>query len=102
MAREIHLGNGESAFLEVDDQAGRLQPPENFFHILLMLLYGGAGYDDIVKIDESEGQPGQHPIHGPWKVLPALRSPKVRRRNSKSPNSMMMVVFKMSAGCKGI
>jgi hypothetical protein len=29
-----------------------------------MLLYRGAGYGDIVKIDESERQPSQHPIHG--------------------------------------
>ncbi len=37
-----------------------------------------------------------------WKVLPVLRSPKVRRRNSKRPNGVMMAVFKMSAGCIGI
>ncbi len=59
MAQEIHLGNGESALLEVDDQAGRLQPPESFFHILLVLLHGGAGYDDIVQKDESECESGR-------------------------------------------
>ncbi|MFN9940818.1 MAG: hypothetical protein ACK56I_15205, partial [bacterium] len=32
MAQEIHLGNGEGALLEVDDQAGRLQPPKHLFH----------------------------------------------------------------------
>ncbi len=31
MAQEIHLGNGEGALLEVDDQAGRLQPPKHLF-----------------------------------------------------------------------
>jgi hypothetical protein len=54
MAQEIHLGHGEGALLEFDDKTGRLQPPENLLHVLLMLLHGGAGYDDIVKIDESE------------------------------------------------
>jgi hypothetical protein len=54
MAQEIHLGHGEGALLEVDNNAGRLQPPEYLLHVLLMLLYRGAGYDDIVKIDESE------------------------------------------------
>jgi hypothetical protein len=44
MAQEIHLGNGEGALLEVDDQAGRLQPPKHLFP--LVLLHGGAGYDD--------------------------------------------------------
>jgi hypothetical protein len=43
MAQEIRLGNGESALLEVDDQAGHLQPPKHLFHIPLVLLHGGAG-----------------------------------------------------------
>ncbi len=64
MAQEIHLGHGEGALLEVDNKAGRLQPPKNLLHVLLMLLYRGAGYDDIFKIDESERQLSQHPIHG--------------------------------------
>jgi hypothetical protein len=76
MAQEIHLGYGESALLEVDDQAGRLQPPKNLFHIQLVLLHGGAGYDDIVKIDKSESQPGQHTIHEPLEGTAGIAQPK--------------------------
>jgi hypothetical protein len=47
MAQELDLRHIGCALLEVDDQAGRLKPPENFFHILFMLLHGGAGYDDM-------------------------------------------------------
>ncbi len=69
-AQEIHLGN------EVDDQAGRLQPPKHLFHVPLVLLHGGAGYDDIVKIDESECQPGQHPIHEPLEGTAGVAQPE--------------------------
>ncbi len=61
---------------EVDDQAGRLQPPKHLFHIPLVLLHGWAGYNDIVKIDESESQPGQHAVHEPLEGAPGVAQPE--------------------------
>jgi hypothetical protein len=85
MAQEIHLGHSEGALLEVDDQAGRLQPPENFLHILLMLLHGWAGYYDIVKIDESKRQPSQHPIHEPLEGTAGLAQPEGEAQELEEP-----------------
>jgi hypothetical protein len=34
-----------------------------------------------------------------WKVFPALRRPKVIRKNSNSPKGVAMAVFSMSPGC---
>jgi hypothetical protein len=41
-----------------------------------MLLHGGAGYDDIAKIDESESQPSQHPIHEPLEGSAGVAQPE--------------------------
>jgi hypothetical protein len=100
--QEIHLGHGEGAFLEVDDKDGRLQPPENLLHVLLMLLQRGAGYDDIVKIDEGESQPGQHPIHEPLEAAGGVAQPEGEAQELEEPDCVMMTVFMMSAGCIGI
>ena len=76
MAQEIHLGNGECALLEVDDQAGRLQPPKHLFHVPLVLLHGGAGYYDIVKNASPAAQPSQHPIHEPLEGTAGVAQPE--------------------------
>jgi hypothetical protein len=85
MAQEIHLGHSEGSLLEVDDQASRLQPPENFIRILLMLLHGWAGYDDIVKIDESKRQPSRHPIHEPLEGTASVAQPEGEAQELEEP-----------------
>jgi hypothetical protein len=85
MAQEIHLGNGECALLEVDDQAGRLQPAKHLFHVPLVLLYGGAGNDDIVKIDESECQPSQHPVQEPLEGTAGVAQPEGEAQELEEP-----------------
>ncbi len=52
VAQEIHFRDGEGTLLEVDDQPGCLEAAEHLFHVSLVLLHRGAGYDDIVEVDK--------------------------------------------------
>ncbi len=56
MAQEIFLWDGKDALLKVYHQPSSLEMAENFFHVPLVLLHGGAGNDDFGQVYESDLQ----------------------------------------------
>jgi hypothetical protein len=82
------------ALLLIDDQSSCPEAVENLHHILLMLLHGLAGQNDVTYVDEDERTSDQHLVHHP-----AFLIPKGRGRNSKRPNGVMMAVLGISSGC---
>jgi hypothetical protein len=104
MTQKFHSCNSKDTLLAVDYQGGIAEPLEKDPKMLQMLLLRAAGDDDVIQVYKDEVQPAEYPVQSMylWKVLPAFLRPKVIRRNSHSPNGVMMAVFGMSAACMWI
>ena len=77
------------------------QALEDELQMLCMLLAAGAGDENIVDVTETEVQTSQNLIHEPL-VWAAFLRPKGIRKNSNSPNGVVMAVFGMSSSSTGI
>jgi hypothetical protein len=55
MAKELDFPHCKLALLSIDDQASRSEAAENLLHILLVLLQGLAGHNDVIKVDSTKG-----------------------------------------------
>ncbi len=65
MAKKLDFPHSKFALLSIDDQASRSEAAKNFLHILLVLLQGLAGHNNVIKVDEDEGKSGQNLVHHP-------------------------------------
>jgi hypothetical protein len=99
--QETGLLASKLTFLSTDDQASRPEAAEYLLHILLMLLQGLAGHNNVIKVDEDEGKSGKNTVHHTLEgtVLPAFLRPTRRRRNLKKPKRVMMAVLGMTSRC---
>ncbi len=56
MSQELHGGGGEHTLCWVDLQAILLKDGEDLPEMLVVLLHGEAGDDDVVQVAEHEGE----------------------------------------------
>ena len=62
-----------------------------------MLLFGVAGNQDVIEVDETEGDTMEDAVHQPLECVA-----KGMRRNSQSPKGVMTAVLGTSAAATGI
>jgi hypothetical protein len=65
VAQEIHLGAAEQALVGVNNEPIALQNGENRLQVSLMRDRIRAGNENVVQVDEGEGQAAQHRVHQP-------------------------------------
>ena len=63
MAKEVHGGLGKRAFFWVDKNAIGGQDREDLVEVMEMLLEGGAGNEDIIKVDKSKRETLENVVH---------------------------------------
>jgi hypothetical protein len=102
VSQELHGGGGgKHALCWVDQQAILLKDGEDLLEMLVVLLQGVAGDDDVVQVAEQEGQVNRLSMKS-WKFCAAMRRLKGMKRYSNKPNGVMIAVLASSWAAIGI
>jgi hypothetical protein len=77
VAQKIHIGRGENALLQIDNQAVVLKTLEWQLQMLQMFLVGRTGDDDVVQIRKAEVKARGDPVH--QQLERVARVPKAKK-----------------------
>jgi hypothetical protein len=83
MTKELDFPHCKLTLLTIDDQSSSSETAENLLHILLVLLQGLAGHNDVIKVDEHEGKTGQNPVHHPLEGTSSIPQAKWKAQKLK-------------------
>jgi hypothetical protein len=89
MAKKLDFLDCKLALLSIDDndQDSRLKAAENLLHILLMLLQGLAGHNNVILVDEDDGKFDQNPVHHPLEGTSSIPQAKWKAQKFKEAKS---------------
>ena len=71
-----NLGNVESTFLQVDDQAELAEPLEQDAEVNDVLFRGTAGHAQIIQVAEYKGQTADDAVHHALETAASIAEPK--------------------------
>ena len=98
---KVKGNSSELTLCRIDNQPMLAEPCEKGPEVGQVFLFHGARDEDVIEVDEEEGQVLEHECMRRWKVCAAFLRPKGIRINSKRPKGVTTAVLGMSTGCTG-
>ena len=76
VAQKRHRAGTKNALIPVDGEPGRTEALKEESDVLDMSRPARRGHQNVVEIDEDEGQAAKHPVHQPLESLGGIFEPK--------------------------
>ena len=102
MPKVGQLRGPKDALSPVDHQAIGGEELEDMLQMIGMVREVCAGHEDVIEVDEHEGNPAKDAVHQPLESLGGILEAEGHAKKLHKPKGVMIAVLGMSAGAIGI